>query len=205
MLGAVPSDLFPYWDVPRFAECLVDGEETIPEGAAAINANARAKALVRAAEGKIAEAVRYKAQYTLQELRDLVYNVQSGGVNGVIMGDSLMSLIADVVWCMTIGRKRYSAESPQGRDPACKNSQDYLDRLQKGERIFVLQGVAIRDENGALTGEYYGTQIPDAGVLEGGRLHSNIDLAQRFWGNANRTGLPYPYGYGTDEDGVPVG
>jgi len=160
---------------------------------------------VRAAEGKIVEAVRNKAQYSLQELRDLVYNVQSGGVNGVIMGDSLMCLIADVVWCHTVGRKRYSADSPQGKDPACKNSQEYLDRLQKGERIFILEGVAIRDETGALTGQYYGTQVPDAGVLEGERLHSNIDMATRFWGNTNRTRLPYPFGYGYDEDGVPVG
>lgn len=161
---------------------------------------------MRAAEGKIVEAVRNKAQYTLQQLRDLVYNVQSGGVNGVIMGDSLMSLIADTVWCMTVGRKRYSLDSPQARDPACKTSQEYLDRLQKGERIFILQGVAIRSETtGALTGQYYGTEVPDAGVLEGERLHSNIDLATRFWGNANRSQLPYPFGYGFDEDGVAVG
>lgn len=205
MLGTLPSDCFPYWDVNRFAELLVDGDETVPVGSSQINANARAKALVRAAEGKIVEAVRNKAQYTLQELRDLVYNVQSGGVNGIIMGDSLISLIADLVWCHTFGRKRYSADSPQGKDPSCKNAQDYLNALQKGERVFILQGVAIRDENGTLTGEYYGTQVPDAGVLEGERLHSNIDMAERFWGDTNRTRLPYPYGYGYDEDGVPVG
>lgn len=204
MLGARPSDLFPWFDASRFAELLVDGDETVPTTSSAIDANARAKSLVRSAEGRIVEAVRNKAQYSLQELRDLVYNVQSGGVNGVIMGDSLLSLIADILWCQTFGRKRYSADSPQGRDPACKSSQEYLDRLQKGERVFILQGVAVRDENGTLTGEYYGTQTPDAGILEGGRLHSNIDQARRLWGDTNRSRLPYPFGYGRDEDNVPV-
>lgn len=207
MLGARPSDLFPWFDTSRFAELLVDGDETVPTTSSAIDANARAKSLVRGAEGKVVEAVRNKSQYTLQELRDLVYNVQSGGVGatgGVIVGDSLLSLIADILWCQTFGRKRYSADSPQGKDPACQSSQEYLDRLQKGERIFVLQGVAVRDENGTLTGEVYGTQVSDSGVLEGSRLHSNIDLARPLWGETNRSRLPYPFGYGRDEDDVPV-
>lgn len=205
MLGTRPSDLFPYIDVPRFAELLVDNAETIPEGATAIDANTRAQTLVRAAEGVVCEAVTEGNRYTLQQLRDLVYNVQSGGVNGVIQGDSLIALISDTLWCRAFGRKRYSADSPQGKDPACVESQKYLDRLRKGERIFVLDGVAIRNENGTLTGDFYGSEIPVAGHLEGERLHSNIDTAHRFWGNANRTRLPFPFGYGQDEDGVRVG
>lgn len=160
---------------------------------------------MRAASGYVVQAVRNKNQYSLQQLRDLVYDVQSGGVGGIIMGDQLMKLIADIAWCMANTRKRYSVDAPQTKDPACQSSQEYLDRLQKGERIFVLEGVQIRNPDGTLTGQYYTSDIPEVGVLEGERLHSNIDLATRFWGNSNRTGLPFPFGYGYDEDGVPVG
>lgn len=196
MLGARPSDLFPYFDVSRFAEFLVDGKETVPTSPTTIDANLRAVALVRSAEGRIAQAVRAKNQYTLQQLRDLV---RDGQLPDGIMGQQILKLIADVVWCNTGGRKRYSVDSPQARDPACKDSQDYLDRLQRGERIFVMEGVAVYDGT-TPTGEVYSDEVSQVGVLEGSRLHSNIDCARRFWGNTNRS-FPHTTGGSFCDDG----
>jgi len=193
MLGSLPSDLFPYWDVERAAELVTDGTAAVPSAdAAGLNASTKMVNLVRAAEGKVVKACREKSLYSLQQLRDLVYHEQTDSSNG----QQILSLIGNLVWCHLNQRKRYSADSPQGKDPACAESKDDLDRLRRGERIFVLEGVAVRDSSGNLTGQLYGTDIPDAGILEGGRLHSNIDGATRFWGNSNQSvappGGPYP-------------
>lgn len=183
MLGSKPSDLIPYFDASRFAECLVDSKEPVPYGPTLLDANVRAIQLVRAAEGRICQATRVKNQYSLQQLRDLVLDAQTGGV----MGQQLMWLIADVAWCATVGRKRYSADSPQAKDPACESAEKYLEMLQSGEKIFVLDGVPVHDGDGNLTGDVYGPDVSEVGVLEGSRLHSNIDCAHRFWGNTNQS------------------
>jgi hypothetical protein len=67
-----------------------------------------------------------------------------------------------------------------------------LDRLQNGARIFVLEGVEQTDGNGKVIGTY-GADVPNAGVMEGGRLHSNIDCARHFWGNSNDSNSGPPW------------
>jgi hypothetical protein len=100
-----------------------------------------------------------------------------------ISGGQLMQLIADVVWCQLVKRRRFTKDSPQGQDPSCERSEELLTKLRNGERIFVLDGVVIR--NGTTnTGTWYGSEVSEAGLMHAGSLNtgSGIDCAPNFWG-----------------------
>lgn len=182
MLGAVPSDLIPFFDFGRFAEYLVDGSEVAPANPTALDANARAIRIVNAAQDDVASACRRGDFYELQQLRDLVRAAKSSDTTQSILGGKLMGLIADRAWVRATVRKRYTKASPQGEDPAIESSENELEQLRKGERIFVLEGVQQTDGKGNVIG-VYGEQVPVAGLMEGGQLVApSIECATRLWG-----------------------
>jgi len=196
MLLSNPSDLFAFFDVSRFSELLVDGEETVP-GNSDLDSNSRATQIVRSAEQKLCSAVRVKNFYSLQQLRDLVYDFQNGGTSG----EQIIEIIADLAWCGATKRKRWPAGTPQGDDPACERAEAYLDRIRAGERIFVLEGVTQHDSTGVVLG-VYGQEIPEDGLMEGRGLVSDIGNPSHLWGNrANCATLPGNCGDGLGSTG----
>lgn len=191
MLGSVPSDLVDFFDFGRFAELLCDGNESPVTTTSALNALPRAVNLVRTAESAVAMACRTKAIYTLQELRDLVrdYHLPAGTISGTgadahevgISGQQIIALIADIAWCRANLRKRYTKESPQGQDPACEDAENRLNLLKSGERIFVLDGV-MKYDGDTWTGDWYGSEVSDAGLMGSGNLNDAGLCAPRLWG-----------------------
>lgn len=194
MLGSTPSNLIDYFDFNRFAELLCDSGETAVTTTAALNALPRAVKLVQAAESIVCRACASRNTYTLQQLRDLVrdYQLPAGTTSGTgvylhavgISGGQLMELIADVCWCQANRRKRYAVDSPQSKDPSCERAEMVLDQLRAGERIFVLDGVMVYDSLGVWTGEWYGSDVQNAGLLDSGSLNtgSGIDCVPHLWG-----------------------
>lgn len=186
MLGTRPTDYDPYFDIRRFAELLVDEKESVP-ATAALDANRRAVAIVRAAESEVVRACRTKDNYSIQQLRDLVRNYRNGGV----MGDQLLNLIAELVWSAAIRRKRFASGTPQGDDPSWKFVSERLTQLESGERIFVLEGVEETNGSGTVLGTY-GEEVPEAGLLSGGQLCSSVGQPVQLWGRDTRAGRLSP-------------
>ncbi len=196
MLGSRPGDCISYFDFNRFAELFVDGKnETAATTVAALNANVRATDVVRSAEIDILEAVRTRQTYTLLELQDLVRDYQIGGTKG----QQIMSLIADRAWGYAIQRKRYPAGTPQGDDPAFKNSEEKLKQLREGSRIFIMEGVQQTDGSGNVIGTYGGQERPNAGLVSGSVLRTDVGRPVGMWGNMGRKSYDpnddLPYGW----------
>ncbi len=200
MLGTIPSNLIPYFDFNRFAEYLVDGQETIPANAAALDANLRAIAIVQTAEGEVAEACRARQMYSIQVLRDLVWDYQNPGAfpDGTF-GAQIMRVLADLAWGQANLRKRYSKDTPQGQDPGFQYGADKLEKLQRGSRIFIIEGMRQRDPtSGAVIGRYLGQDKPAAGIMTGSTLKSGIGNPPGVWGNL--PGNPWGTGGGFGSD-----
>lgn len=196
MLGAIPSDLYPYIDTQRFCELCVDGDSEIP-APDDLDDNVNAVRNVNYAQGLICEAARKGQQYSLQQLKDLVYAAQQENPQG----EQIMGLISDLTWCRIVKRKRPAPGAPQGEYPECRDAQAYLDRLQKGERIFVLEGIPQRNELGVVVG-VYGDAVPAAGLMETGSLTRPCDNPPQLWGcKHNRCGDNGGIGTGTDAAG----
>lgn len=194
MLGAIPSDLFAYIDTQRFGELCVDGD-TAPPTTSELDSNAYAVANVNAAQALIVQACRVSQTYSLQQLKDLVYAAQ----NDNPQGDQIMLLIADLTWCRIVTRKRPAPKSPQGEYPECKDAEERLNALKRGERIFVLEGMLRRNELGNVVG-VYGQEIPDAGLLEAGQLTSPCANPPQLWGCKQNNCGPRCGGAGTGAD-----
>lgn len=193
MLGCLPSDLTDFFDFNRFAELLCDTDQEPVTTGSALDALPRAKNIVAAAENLIVQACRTRDTYSLQELRDLVrdYHLPPGTISGTgtaahevgLSGQQLIMLVADLSWCRAMKRKRWVKDSPQGQDPACEDAEAKLDQIRAGDRIFVMQGVEVYDLLGNWTGGWYGTEAPDAGVIQSGNLNTHTGLcAPRLFG-----------------------
>lgn len=184
MLGTRPQDIIPFVDINRFAELLVDGKtEVAAKTSTDLNANVKAVAQVQAAENDIVEAVRTKQYYTLQQLRDLVRNYQLGGVGGFVAGTQIITLIADLAWTHALQRKRYAEGTPQADDPSVKRGQALLEQLKTGSRIFILEGVQQTDGAGNVIGTYGGQEKPNAGIMSGHTMHSDVGRPTGIWGD----------------------
>lgn len=191
MLGAVPSDLFPHIDTQRFCELVVDGDTTPIPDPADLDANTNAVKIVNAAQTKIVQACRKSQIYSIQQLKDLVYASQQDNPQG----DQIMLLISDITWCRLTTRKRLAPNSPQQKEPACKEAEDLLDRLQKGERLWVLEGIPQRNEAGEVIGTY-GDAGPQAGLMEGGTLTAACEDPPNLFGCKWNNCGPYSTGSG---------
>lgn len=187
MLGTKPSNLINYFDFYRFAELLIDGKETASATPAALDVNPRAVAVVASAEIDVLNAVRQKQLYSLIVLQDLVRDYQLGGTPPAgTYGQQLVSIIADLAWKHAIKRKRYPEGTPQGDDPAAKISNEQLELLQKGNRIFVIEGMVQTDGMGNVIGTYGGQEKPLAGLLLGSTMRSDIGRPVGVWGDVGR-------------------
>lgn len=172
----LPSDLLPYSDRKRVLELLVDdGDPELDEED--IDDDATALRLARAAWSKMVGATRRGDIYEARELIDLA--------NDAERGQMLVALVADLFWCMCQKRRRYTENEPQAKDPACEEAEKTLEALQSGHRIFVLDGVAISDADGNLTGDTYSNvkgPVTRLQTGEFGTTGSCTDPANRFWG-----------------------
>jgi hypothetical protein len=194
MLGVVPSDVLAYIDFKRLSELVVDDNEVPPITPDALNNHLKAKQLVNSAQGTLVQACRRGQYYSLRQLRDLVRNAHLADDPGQDPGQQIMSIIADIVWCRAIGRKRYPKGTPQGDDVAYDRYTMQLDQLRRGERVFVLEGVEETDDAGNVIGVYTDT-IPAAGILTGGQLVADTNAATRLWG----CNLDRPSGAGSNK------
>jgi hypothetical protein len=190
VLGTVPSNLISFFDFNRFAEYLVDNTEVPSANTAALDTNARAIAIVQAAEGDVVTACRTKQLYTLQVLRDLVRDYQ---VHTTLskFGNQILSLIADLAWGRACLRKRYAKDTPQGQDPGLDLGKDRLELLKSGSRIFVIEGMEMTDGAGNVIGIYGGQNEPNAGIMTGYTLRSNIGSPVPLWGDVGRKRYTY--------------
>ncbi len=192
MFGTVPGDLVDFFDFTRFAELCCDGSEVPVTTVSALNALPRAINLVGAAENQVAMAVRQRATYTLQELRDLVrdYHLPAGTISGTgadahlvgISGQQLITIIADLAWAGANRRRRYAKGSPQEEDPSRPEAEERLNLLREGSRIFVLDGVEVWDGD-TWTGTWYGPEVSEAGIMVGGSIIDyGLFCKPRMWG-----------------------
>lgn len=189
MLGAVPSDIIPYVDFDRFSDLVVDGSSDPPETPTDLDANAVAVGLLGGAQATIVMACRKSNIYSVQQLKDLVRNAQLNVPAGQAPGQQLIMLIADTAWCQIVKRRRYPKGTPQGDDETCKRSQEMLEELRTGNRIFELDGVEETDGSGNVIG-VYASDAAAAGLMEAGVLADcAIQNANRLWGcNIDRAG-----------------
>lgn len=178
MLGTLPSDLITFFDFNRFAELLVDGQEVVPATTAELDLNTRAIQIVGAAEFDVLEAVRTKQHYTIQQLKDMIIDFHNGGQYGV----QLLKIIADLAWGHANLRKRYSKDTPQGQDQGFDLGEKTLKALSDGEKIFVISGMNQTDGNGNVIGTY-GEQIPNAGLVSGSSIRTDVGRPPGLWGS----------------------
>ena len=184
-----PSFCTPYFDWRRFAELLCDGKDVPVQHEASLDQNVRALELTRAAYTDLLMAVRRGNKYTKKEIEDLIvdYTLEEEGAQ---LGQQVISLVADLLWIRAITRKRYVKDNPQGADPAIERTDDLMDKLRRGERIFVLEGVHITDDNyqPQSPAVYYGAEIPNAGYATGGDPVNEVgDGPTSLWGCSRRT------------------
>ncbi len=173
-----PSMLTPYFDTRRAMQLLYDDGE-LAESADApsvntIDGNSRAMALAQSAWYHVLMAARRGDIYTGRELIDLA--------NDPVRGQDLLQVLADLFWCRLIKRRRYTEGEPQGKDGACEAAENALEQLRQGIRIFVLDGVAITDEDGTATGDTYTNVMGAPTALSVGQLGSNCARPEdKFW------------------------
>lgn len=184
-----PSQLLPYFDNMRAMELLYDENELVDAttGAAidipssdTIDGNARAHAIAARAWGTMKAAVRRGNVYRDRELIDLA--------NDDIRGQMLIELLANIFWCSLLKRRRYVPEEPQGKDQACVDAEEALERLRRGDRIFVLDGVSVTDDDGNPTGDVYGNPLGDSTSMSYGFMGKDNSCRRadrRWWGCTN--------------------
>lgn len=177
------SDLTPYFDWKRFAQLLCDVNTDIPAGSeTALDTNLRALALIKTAYSDLLMAVLEGEQYSKKEIEDLVWAFLAKSTNEYL-GRQVISIVADLLWMRAVQRKRYTAETPQGKDPTIERAENALEMLKKGLRIFVMEGVFITDDKGVATLDTYGNEKPVAGHAVGGDGSLlNDGYPSKLWG-----------------------
>ncbi len=183
----VPSDLAPYLDWYKFGTLLCTRTtDKPPNTLAELDANALAKELVRSAYNEILQAVLKGEKYSLDQIKDLVLDFIASKESrpSANLGQQIVTLVADLAWAAAVRRKRYVKESPQGVDPSVEKSKEDLDRLRRGERIFILDGVDVTDSTGnpQVPPVKYGKEIEVAGHTVGGSLLNNSHCPTGLWG-----------------------
>lgn len=174
-VAVFPSQLLPFLDGARAMELLADDGETVSESTA-IDGNSRAFALCQAAWTDMLGACTRGDIYRKRELIDLASDPFRGMV--------LIELIADLFWGKLIKRRRYVQGEPQAEEAGVERARQALDLLERGQRIFNLDGVAITDSSGVLTGATYINELGGPTRLHSGKFgaRNSTDGLGRFWG-----------------------
>lgn len=186
-----PSHVATYFDWKRFAQLTcVQQADIPPSNLAALDANPRALEWVRAAYTDLLMAVAKGEKYSIKEIEDLVVDFLLAD-EGKYRGQQVISLVADLTWKRAVISKRYVKDSPQSEDYAIKSTEEDLARLRTGERIFVLEGINVTDEDYEVQDPpvYYGPEIQTAGHTTGGDgAWMNDNYPTGLWGC--KTGMP---------------